>query len=75
MATAEEKRREVLRRIQNVIEHATGPRMHDSMTRSQSVTAEIGRLISDGLIEPCERDGEEGYRRTIAGDEYLKGLR
>ncbi len=75
MATAEEKRREVLRRIQDTCRHPTGPRLHESMTKSRSVRPEVYMLEQLGLIEPCDRDGERGWKRTAAGDEYLKGHR
>ncbi len=75
MTAAEEKRREVLRRIRDVLDHHDGPRLYDSISKSRSVRTEIAKLIDDGLIEPCERDGDAGYRRTAEGDEYLKGSR
>lgn len=71
MAAAEEKRREVLRRIHDVIHHPDGPRIYDSVSKSRSVRAEVWKLLALCLIEPCDRDGEPGYRRTAAGDEYL----
>ncbi len=75
MTKAQASRREVLRRIHDVLDHWDGPRLYDSMTRSRSVAAEIAKLAGLGLIEPCVRDGEAGYRRTVAGDEYLKESR
>ncbi len=75
MTAAEEKRREVLRRIHDVLDHWDGPRLYDSIPRSRSVAAEIVKLAGLGLIEPCIRDSEAGYRRTAAGDAYLEGQR
>ena len=65
---AEHRRLTVLRRIADVIHHANGPRLHDSVSTSRSVRPEVYKLIQDGLIEPCDRDGDVGYRRTAAGD-------
>lgn len=71
MTIAETKRLNVLRRIEDVIQHPTGPRIHESMTRSLSVRPEVYALLDAALIEPCVRDGEAGYRRTTAGDRHL----
>ncbi len=68
MTAAEVKRLEVLRRIGDVI----GDRQYFNSSQSRSVRTEVARLLRDGLIEPCDRDGEPGYRRTAAGDEALK---
>lgn len=73
MTNAEAKRREVLRRIQDTYRHATGPRLYDSMSKSRSVRAEVYMLEQLGLIEPCDRDGAPGWRRTAAGDAHLAG--
>lgn len=71
MTKAEQKRIEVLRRIEDVCHHDTGPRMHDSMSRSRSVRPEVYQLLQWGLIAACDRDGDVGYRRTTDGDAYL----
>ncbi len=71
MTKAEQKRLEVLHRITDVLHHPDGPRLHDSMTVSRSVRPEVYQLLQWGLIEPCDRDGENGYRRTAAGDRHL----
>lgn len=71
MTKAEAKRLEVLRRIHDVIHHPTGPRIYETMTRSLSVRPEVEMLLQQGLIEACDRDGEQGYRRTTAGDQHL----
>lgn len=69
--TAEEDRLEVLRRIRDVYGH-DGPRLYESSTQSRSVRAEVGRLLRDGLIVKVDRDGEEGFERTAAGDARLE---
>ncbi len=69
MTSAETKRLEVLRQIGDVV----GDRQYLNSAKSRSVRAEVARLLRDGLIEPCDRDGEPGYRRTLAGDEAVLG--
>lgn len=72
MTRAEEKRIEVMRRIRDVIHHATGPRLHDNVSVSRSVRPEVYKLLQDGLIEPCDRDGDVGYCLTTAGTARLR---
>ncbi len=71
MTAAEAKRLEVLRHIGDVI----GDRQYLNSAQSRSVRVEVARLLRDGLIEPCDRDGEPGYRRTTAGDDALAHVR
>lgn len=71
MSLAEHRRLTVLRRINDVIQHVTGPRLHESSSTSRSVRPEVYKLLADGLIERCDRDGESGFRRTAAGDARL----
>ncbi len=73
MSAAEEKRLNVLRNIHDVLEHPTGPRIHQSMTQSLSVHREVEVLLRKRLIERCHRNGEPGFRRTATGDAYLGG--
>lgn len=68
MTTAAIRRREVLNRIRDVV----GDRLYDNMDRGRSVRVEVAKLLADGLIERCDRDGEPGYRRTAAGNAALE---
>ncbi len=71
MTTAEVRRLEVLRRIHDVVYD----RLYDNVSTSRSVKPEVTKRVKEGLIEPCDRDGEPGYRRTEAGDEALEATR
>lgn len=69
---AEHKRLTVMRRIADVLEHPTGPRLYTSMTESRSVHREITWLVDHRMVEPCDRGGDRGYRLTSAGEMRLR---